>query len=72
MDSNKFPHAIAHGLNSSVRCDILFFEEISHERVLDIYECENADGVIVSVGGQIPNNLALPLERSGVNVRGYS
>jgi len=51
-------------------CDVLFFEEISHERVLDIYECEKADGVIVSVGGQIPNNLALPLERSGVHVLG--
>ena len=45
-------------------CDALYFEEISLERVLDIYEHEHADGVIVSVGGQIPNNLALPLERT--------
>jgi carbamoyl-phosphate synthase large subunit len=51
-------------------CDTLFFEEISLERVLDIYECEAATGVVVSVGGQIPNNLALPLEANGVNVLG--
>jgi len=51
-------------------CDILFFEEISQERILDIYEEENANGVIVSVGGQIPNNLALPLEQAGVKVLG--
>jgi carbamoyl-phosphate synthase large subunit len=38
-------------------CDTLYFEEISLERVLDIYELEQADGVIVSVGGQLPNNL---------------
>jgi len=51
-------------------CDQLYFEELSHERVLDVYEIENADGVIVSVGGQIPNNLALPLHKSGVNIFG--
>mmetsp|Transcript_36218 Transcript_36218/g.116301 ORF Transcript_36218/g.116301 Transcript_36218/m.116301 type:complete len:846 (+) Transcript_36218:2-2539(+) len=51
-------------------CDVLYFEEISCERVLDIYEHEAAHGVIISVGGQIPNNLALPLERAGVNVLG--
>ncbi len=51
-------------------CDALYFEEISLERVLDIYEHEHADGVIVSVGGQIPNNLALPLERNKVRVLG--
>ena len=48
----------------------LYFEEISLERVLDIYEHENASGVIVSVGGQVPNNLALPLMESGVTVHG--
>ena len=53
-------------------CDVLFFEEISLERVLDIYESENAKGVIVSTGGQIPNNLALPLEANGVNILGTS
>ena len=39
-------------------CDKLYFEEITLERVLDIYDKENPDGVIVSMGGQIPNNLA--------------
>jgi len=53
-------------------CNSLYFEEISLERVLDIYEHENATGVIVSVGGQVPNNLALPLERNNVNVLGTS
>ena len=41
--------------------DRLYFEELSLERVLDVYEHERAGGVIVSVGGQIPNNLAMPL-----------
>lgn len=44
-------------------CDRLYFEELNLERVLDIYEQESSRGVIVSVGGQIPNNLALPLHR---------
>ena len=51
-------------------CDCLYFEEISLERVLDVYEHEAADGVVVSVGGQIPNNLAVPLEKAGVNILG--
>ncbi|CAK9304719.1 unnamed protein product [Gordionus sp. m RMFG-2023] len=51
-------------------CDRLYFEEISLERILDIYERENNQGVIVSVGGQIPNNLALPLYEKGVKVFG--
>jgi carbamoyl-phosphate synthase small subunit len=50
--------------------DQLYFEELSTERVLDIYEREGAAGVIVSVGGQIPNNLADPLSQSGVNILG--
>ena len=50
--------------------DRLYFEELSAERVLDIYEREVAQGVIVSVGGQIANNLALPLHRQGVNILG--
>ena len=53
-------------------CDVLYFEEISLERVLDVYEAETATGVIISTGGQIPNNLALPLERNGVNILGTS
>lgn len=50
--------------------DRLYFEELSLERILDIYEAEMSSGVIVSVGGQIPNNLAIPLKRCGANVLG--
>jgi len=53
-------------------CSTLYFEEISLERILDIYAHERATGVIVSVGGQVPNNLALPLEHNGVHVHGTS
>jgi carbamoyl-phosphate synthase large subunit len=52
--------------------DRLYFEELSTERVLDIYEREGSAGVVVSVGGQIPNNLAGPLSSSGVNILGTS
>ncbi len=51
-------------------CDQLYFEELSKERVIDIYEKENSGGVVVSMGGQIPNNLALPLHHSGIKVLG--
>lgn len=50
--------------------DRLYFEELSLERVLDIYELENAQGVVVSVGGQLPQNIALPLQEQGCNVLG--
>ncbi|MHA1626366.1 MAG: carbamoyl-phosphate synthase (glutamine-hydrolyzing) large subunit, partial [Candidatus Asgardarchaeia archaeon] len=50
--------------------DKLYFEEITLERVLDIYEFERPIGIIISVGGQIPNNLALPLSRNGVKILG--
>eukprot|EP01038_Epipyxis_sp_PR26KG_P004965 gene4965-6940_t len=53
-------------------CDQLYFEELSKERVLDVYHRENSSGVVVSMGGQIPNNLALPLYRAGVKVLGTS
>ena len=53
-------------------CYKLYFEEMSLERVLDIYEKENPLGLIVSVGGQIPNNLALKLDKYGVNILGTS
>jgi carbamoyl-phosphate synthase (ammonia) len=53
-------------------CDRLYFEELSLERVLDIYHNEQCRGAIVSVGGQIPNNLALPLYKNGVKVLGTS
>jgi len=51
-------------------CDRLYFEELTLERVLDIYEKENPDGVIVSMGGQIPNNLAVKLFDLGVHIYG--
>ena len=51
-------------------CDRLYFEELSRERVLDIYNRDKSDGVVVSVGGQIPNGLALPLDKAGVKLMG--
>ncbi len=53
-------------------CDRLYFEELSLERVLDILELEQASGVIVSTGGQIPNNLAMRLHRQGIPILGTS
>ncbi len=53
-------------------CDRLYFDELTYERVLDIYDLENPHGVIVSVGGQIPNNLAIRLNEAGVNLLGTS
>jgi len=53
-------------------CDRLYFDELSFETVLEICAVERPYGVIVSVGGQIPNNLALPLAQSGVNILGTS
>lgn len=53
-------------------CDRLYFDELSHERVLDIIDLENPHGVILSVGGQIPNNLAIKLDNAGVNILGTS
>jgi len=52
--------------------DKLYFEELTTERILDIYEKENPLGVIASVGGQIPNNLALKLANAGVKLLGTS
>lgn len=52
--------------------DRLYFENITLERVLDIYEIENSSGVIMSMGGQTPNNIALPLYRQNVKVLGTS
>jgi len=56
-------------------CDKLYFDELSLERVLDIYEFENSEvktveGVVVSTGGQVPNNLALKLDKVGVEIFG--
>ena len=51
-------------------CDKLYFDELSFEVVADIYEKENPKGIIVSMGGQIPNNLALKAKKYGINVLG--
>ncbi|KAF9419114.1 carbamoyl-phosphate synthase (glutamine-hydrolyzing) cpa2 [Podila epigama] len=53
-------------------CDRLYFEELSYERVMDIYEQESAQGVVVSVGGQLPQNIALRLHENNANVLGTS
>ena len=53
-------------------CDKLYFEEISYERVLDICERESPDGVIISMGGQVANNLAVKLDNVGIKIMGTS
>ncbi len=53
-------------------CDRLYFDELSFERVLDVIDLESPRGVIVSVGGQIPNNLAMKLYRQSVPILGTS
>ena len=53
-------------------CDRLYFDELTFERVMDIIELENPHGVIVSTGGQIPNNLAMKLEAQKVPILGTS
>ncbi|MEE1151576.1 MAG: carbamoyl-phosphate synthase (glutamine-hydrolyzing) large subunit [Prevotella sp.] len=53
-------------------CDRLYFDELSFERVLDVIDLEYPRGVIVSVGGQIPNNLAMKLHRQAVPILGTS
>jgi len=50
--------------------DKLYFDELSLERVLDIYEMEKPDGIILSTGGQIPNNIATKLKKAGVKIFG--
>mmetsp|Transcript_11213 Transcript_11213/g.26428 ORF Transcript_11213/g.26428 Transcript_11213/m.26428 type:complete len:952 (-) Transcript_11213:172-3027(-) len=64
---NYNPETVSTDYDESER---LYFEELSLERVMDIYERENPVGVVVSVGGQIPNNLAGPLRDSGANILG--
>ncbi len=51
-------------------CDTLFFEELSFERVMDIVQRQQPVGVVVSMGGQIPNSLALKLENAGIPILG--
>ena len=53
-------------------CSRLYFEELTFERVMDIYEKESPEGIIVSMGGQIPNNLAMRLHRQNAKIIGTS
>ncbi|MEN8225380.1 MAG: carbamoyl-phosphate synthase (glutamine-hydrolyzing) large subunit [Bacteroidota bacterium] len=53
-------------------CDRLYFDELSFERTLDIIELENPGGIIVSVGGQIPNNLSIRLHKQDIKILGTS
>ena len=51
-------------------CERLYFDELTYERVMDILELEVPHGVILSTGGQIPNNLAMRLDEAKVNILG--
>lgn len=53
-------------------CDRLYFDELTFERVMDILDLEQPHGTILSVGGQIPNNLATRLDEQGINILGTS
>ena len=64
---NHNPETVSTDYNE---CDALYFEELSLEAVLEIVKKERPIGLVLSMGGQIPNNLALPLHRAGVRVLG--
>ena len=66
---NYNPETVSTGYDM---CDRLYFDELSFERVLDVIDLESPRGVIVSVGGQIPNNLAMKLHRQSVPILGTS
>lgn len=66
---NHNPETVSTDYNE---CDALYFEELSLETVLDIVNKEQSIGLILSMGGQVPNNLALPLYREGVRILGTS
>ncbi len=53
-------------------CSKLYFEELTMERVIDICDYENPEGVIISMGGQVPNNLAVKLHKAGIRIMGTS
>jgi len=53
-------------------CDKLYFDELSLERVLDVHDKEKPNGMVISMGGQIPNNLAVKLDKAGVKIMGTS
>jgi carbamoyl-phosphate synthase large subunit len=64
---NYNPETVSTDYNT---CDKLYFDELSEERVMDIYEAENPDGVLLYAGGQIPNNLAKKLDKYNVSIIG--
>lgn len=64
---NSNPETVSTDYDES---DRLYFEELTEERIRDLYEFENPQGVVVSVGGQIANNLALPLSKRGLKLVG--
>ena len=64
---NSNPETVSTDYDMSHR---LYFEELTLERILDILEFEKPQGVVVSTGGQIPNNLALPLQKNGMHILG--
>lgn len=66
---NCNPETVSTDYNSS---DHLYFDELTLERILDIIDAEQCSGTIVSMGGQLPNKLALPLAESGVKILGHS
>ena len=66
---NCNPETVSTDYNSS---DRLYFEELTLERILDIAELEHPIGVVTSMGGQLPNRLALPLSRNGIKLLGHS
>ena len=57
---------LAYNVADYDECDRLYFDEISFETVMEIWELEQPDGVILSMGGQLPNNIAMPLHRQQV------
>ena len=62
----NFPQYNPETFSTDYDCaDRLYFEELSYERVLDIFELENSTGIVVSVGGQLPQNIALRLQETG-------
>lgn len=53
-------------------CERLYFDEISFETVMEIYQLEQPEGIILSMGGQLPNNIAMPLHRQKVSISNIS
>lgn len=66
---NCNPETVSTDYNSSNR---LYFEELTLERILDVVDFENLEGVVISMGGQVPNNLSFGLSQTGVKILGHS